>query len=291
MLGGIQFSVHAQDLLQFLGALNANEESRINAFHNAMFDIIRKAENVKFGCSMIPFPAPPIGRFNNIDSGALASLLAIARLQDDKHKFNAVLYGGDRSVPILLSWIRFFNRAIYGESDTPLSCVPTYGESDNPLECSHNPKDPPNYPYFQTANVAPGEIVDRYRNEHVGNSFGYSVGNLRGLIRAAEILRIAGFDPYGYRGDHKQSIEMAITYYSCFGETPGFYKIVTPQNSGSCANAAQYYDKLVNDVDRLVIFGAYRFPQNDSITKLDAAAKLASRAFPLDTIVFGRWRD
>jgi hypothetical protein len=289
-LGGVAYSVHTQDLLQFLGALNASEESRLNRFHSAMFDLIRESENVKFGYGGIPFPAGPISRYNNVDSGALVALLAIARLQDDSRKFNAVLYGGDQSVPVLLPWIRLFNRAIYGEYDTPLSCVAVYTESDDPLVCSHNPKDPPYYPAFQTPNVAPGEIADRMRNEHTGNSFGYSAGNLRTLIKVAEILRISGFDPYGYRGDHKQSIEMAIAYYSCFGKEPGFYKIVTPGNS-ACPNARQYYEKLVNDVDRLVIFGAYRFPENNSINRLDAAAKTASKAFPLDTIVFGRWQD
>ena len=48
---------------------------------------------------------------------------------------------------------------------------------------------------------------------------------------------------------------------------------------------------LVNDVDRPVIFGAYRFPKNNSIAQLDAAAKSASKPFPVNTTLFGRWRD
>jgi hypothetical protein len=288
---GVYDTVHAQDLLQYMGALDASEVDRLNRFHSAMFDLVREAENVKFGYGAIPFPAPPIGRFNNIDARALLSLMAVARLENDERKFNAVLYGGDPSVPIALPWIRMFNRVIYGEKDKPLDCSsPLYGESDT-LECSHNPKDPPKYPAFQTANVAPGEVSDRYRNEHNGNSIGYSMGILRALIGAGEILRIAGFDAYAYRGDHKQSIEMAISYYSCFAKTAGFYKVITKENSGACPNVVQYDDKLVNDVDRVVILGAYRFPKDDSITSVEAAAKAAARNFNVDPIVFGRWND
>jgi hypothetical protein len=54
---------------------------------------------------------------------------------------------------------------------------------------------------------------------------------------------------------------------------------------------AQYDGKLVNDVDRVVIYGAYRFPGDGAISRVDAAAKLASQPFPVDTLVFGRWRD
>jgi hypothetical protein len=168
-----------------------------------------------------------------------------------------------------------------------------YGEGDSPLECGVNtgPDSLTSHPLFVTATVAPGEIQDRYRNLGTLQGIGYPMGTLRGLIGSAEILRIAGFDPYSYRGTHKQSIEMAIDYYACLAAGAGFYKIVTAENSGACANAAQYYGKLVNDVDRAVVFGAYRFPKDPAITRVEAAAKVASRAFPLDTLVFGRWRD
>jgi broad specificity phosphatase PhoE len=57
---------------------------------------------------------------------------------------------------------------------------------------------------------------------------------LERLINATEIIRLAGFDPYRYRGRHGQSIEMAISYYACFARGAGFYKAVTRDNSGSC---------------------------------------------------------
>jgi hypothetical protein len=140
---------------------------------------------------------------------------------------------------------------------------------------------------------AAGEIQDRYRNLGPLQGIGYPMFTLERLIAAAEILRIAGFDPYAYRGRHEQSIEMALAYYACFGKRAGFGKTVTAENSASCPNAAQYYGKIVDGVDQNETFGAYRFPNDQSITEIEAAAKTASSSgpFSLDAILFGKWRD
>jgi hypothetical protein len=101
-------------------------------------------------------------------------------------------------------------------------------------------------------------------------------------------------DPYGYRGLHKQSLEMATQYYSCLAQGAGFYKIVTAENSRSCPNAAQYYGKLVSGVDGVVLIGAYRFPENAKITALESSARMVAAspgAFTNDAILFGKWRD
>jgi hypothetical protein len=72
-------------------------------------------------------------------------------------------------------------------------------------------------------------------------------------------------------------------------------KIVTPDNSRLCPNAPQYYGKLVNDVDRMVQIGAYRFPNNAAITAVEATAKKSTSqtatTFSTDAILFGKWRD
>jgi hypothetical protein len=106
-------------------------------------------------------------------------------------------------------------------------------------------------------------------------------------------MQIAGFDPYRYRGAHGQSIEMAVQYYACFAKGAGLYKTVTQENSGSCLNAAQYYGRLVNGVDRMLLVGAERFSGNKSITGLEADAQKAAsgRASSTDAILFGKWRD
>ncbi len=188
--------------------------------------------------------------------------MATARLEDNQGQVEAVLSGRDPSMRVALPWIAFFDRAIYGEADLPNSCRFNSGSGSY---TSH--------PFFSTAVVAPGEIDDRFRNKGTGQGIGYPMFTLERLVNVAEILRIAGYSPYGYRGAYKQSIEMAIAYYACFAKGAGFAKIITPDHSRLCPNAPQYYGKLVNDVDRMVQVGAYRFPNNAAITAVEATAK------------------
>lgn len=65
--------------------------------------------------------------------------------------------------------------------------------------------------------------------------------------------------------------------------------------------APRYLLHLVNGVEKFVPPGAYRFPQNELITELDASAKAslenmaketeAMRLLPHDPILWGKWRD
>jgi hypothetical protein len=275
---GVVNTVHAQDLLMYVGALGGNDVERIDAFHSAMFDLIRRASNSGMGESH-----PACERYANGQASELESLLALARLFDDGRKFSAVLYGADRSIPVLLPWTVFFNHAIYGESDSPLECYPNNGTD---ALTSH--------PSYITPTVTAGEIQDRYRNQNPSQGILYAMGTLGGLINAAEILRISGFDPYSYLGTHKQSIVMAIDYYACYARCAGFHKTVNAEDCGRCLNAAQYYGKIVNGVEKPVMLGLYRFPQKASFSDLETAAKnvASSEIIPLDDeIYFGKWRD
>jgi hypothetical protein len=280
---GVLYSVHAQDLLQSFGALDASEEVKLNDFHDGLFELLRQAANGGFG-SMV-FPYPDAARYGNITANMLASLLATARLLDDEHKINAVLYGDDRTMPVLPSFIRSFDRLIYGQGDS----LPETGENRFPdsLTSLQNHAD------YQNRSVAAGEIADRGRNANPLQGIGYPMFTLERLFDAAEILRTAGFDPYGYRGAHRQSIEMALQYYACYAQGAGFYKVVTRENSRACPDAEQNYGKLVNGVDRMVLIGADRFPSNASITALEASARLpaSSGGFATDAVLFGKWRD
>jgi hypothetical protein len=75
---GMVYSVHAQDLLQYLGAVNADEVNRLHAFHAALFELIRQSYNVRFGQ-----PYPLCERYSNHAANGVAGLMAIARLLDD----------------------------------------------------------------------------------------------------------------------------------------------------------------------------------------------------------------
>ena len=186
---GVIYSAYAQDLLQSLEVLNASEVGRLNAFHSALFDLIRQSSN-KFSGNQ----HPACERYANGQANALAGLLALARLLDDPHRFKAVLYGADPSIPLVAPWEALFDHAIYGEIDYPIGCASNSG-----------PDSLTSHPSFQTAIVAPGEVEDRYRHANPLQGIGYAMFNLERLVDAAEIIRLAGFDPYGYRGRHRQS--------------------------------------------------------------------------------------
>lgn len=281
---GIIYSVHAQDLLESLDTLNADEVRRLNAFHGAIFELLRESENVLY--AGVGFPYSDCSRYTNLATNAMVGMLATARLLNDESKVNAVLFGGNYAIPVLDPWTHLFDHLIYGESDGPTpGCVINHEQdSQSSLDNHHD---------YQTQRAAPGEIADRFRNAKAGQGIGYPMFTLERLFDAAELMQIAGFDAYGYRGAHGQSIEMAMQYYSCFAKGAGFYKTVTRENSASCPNAAQYYGRLVNGVDRMLLIGAERFSGNKTITGLEADARKtgSGRAFSTDAILFGKWRD
>jgi hypothetical protein len=278
---GVMYSVHAQDLLQSIGAVNAKEETELNSFHAAMFDLIREASSFAF---MLPEvanrPDRTCERYSNHFGAHLVGLLSIARLFDDGRKFDAALYGNDRSIPVPLPWTTYFNHAVYGENDKPIACYKNPG-----------PDSLTSHPSFQTPIVAPGEIEDRYRNANAAQGFGYTLGVLAGLFQTADLLKNAGFDALGYRGGHHQSIKMAADYYACYGKYVGFKKTVTADNARACPDYQQYVGQIVNGMETVIVMAAYHFPQDTAITELEAPAKVGAGVNLLDPLRFGRWRD
>jgi hypothetical protein len=275
---GIVYSAHAQDLLMGLSALAPDEQRRLNRFHESMYEVIRTLSNQEFDDNLRS--KYPDEVYNNQFASHVVGLLATARLADDEKRFDAALYGGD-AASVSLPWTRLFNFVIYGVSDTPLLRI-TPNSNDDPLKSR---------PAYTSNVVAPGEINDRYRNADPLQGMGYPIFTLEHLYNAAEIMRIAGLDAYGYRGTHQQSIEMATQYYACYAKAAGFRKTVTVANSRVCPDYVQYIGKTVNDVQTVILLGAYRFPENAAITELEAAARAEALRDPIDSIRFGRWRD
>jgi hypothetical protein len=278
---GVIYSVDAQDLLQSLHAFSPDEEMQLNSFHSHMYDWIRTTRNQEFDMAMKGrFPDE---HYSNQTANHLVAMLGAARLLDDKQRFYAALHGGDAAIPVSVPWNTLFNYVIYGVSDTPLIRI-TPNSSDDPTQRSAA---------YSTKVVAPGEINDRLRNYTALQGIGYPIFTLEHLFSVAEIVRIAGFDAYGYRGFRQQSVEMATQYYSCYAKNVGFYKTVTAEAARSCPDYQQYLGKVVNSVEDVILIGAYRFPTNASITTLETAAKAAtsSSGFSTDAILFGKWRD
>jgi len=267
--------------LQSIGAINARETTELNAFHAAMFNLIHEASNFAFTLPEVANrPDRTCERFSNHFAAHLMGLLSIARLLDDNRKFNAVLYGNDRSIRVTLPWTQYFNHAIYGEHDRPIAC---YKNSGPDRLLSHGS--------FQTSVVAPGEIEDRYRNANPAQGFGYTLGVLAGFYEMADLMKNAGFNVLDYRGTHGQSVEMAADYYACYGKYVGFKKPVTADNARACPDYQQYIGQIVNGLETVIVMGAYHFPQDAAITELEASAKKGAGANLLDPLRFGRWRD
>jgi hypothetical protein len=277
---GIIYSVHAQDLLQSIGAFNSAQTNQLNVFHSAIFNLIREASNFRAALPQMNGPSTICERYSNHVGAHLLGLLAIARLLDDGRKFNAVLYGNDLSIPVAIPWTDWFNHAVYGEHDKPIACHKNTG-----------PDSLASHPSFQTAVVAPGEIEDRYRNANAGQAFGYTLSVLTILFNMADLMKNARYDAFVYRGTHRQSIEMATQYYACYGKTAGFKKTVTGDNARACPDYQQYVGQIVNGLETNILMGAYRFPGNPVITELEPAAKAAAGPDALDAIRFGSWRD
>lgn len=276
---GILYSIHAQDLLQGIGAFTPDEEDRLNRFHSGMYEVIRIMSNEEYRYGLASKHPDEI--YNNQLATHLVALIAAGRLLDDQSKVETALYGGGDALTVELPWTKLFNYVMYGTSDEPMLGV-TPNSSDDPLKSS---------PAYSTPVVAPGEINDRFRNATPHQGIGYPMGTLGWLYMAAESLRIAGYDPYGYRGAHEQTIEMATQYYAGYGKYVGFGNTVTADNATSCPNYQQYIGKIVSDVETNIVIGAYRYPGNAGITEVEPAAKTAFLHDPLDTIRFGRWRD
>jgi hypothetical protein len=82
-------------------------------------------------------------------------------------------------------------------------------------------------------------------------------------------------------------MEMAIEYYTCYAKGAGFYKTVTAENSSSCPNAAaQYYERLVKGIDRMLLIGAERFSGDAAITGLEAGAQETASTGAFSTVPF-----
>jgi hypothetical protein len=269
---GILYSVHAQDLLESLRALGPHERQELDRFHRAIYDLLRNVVDANVR-------GLPCNEFGNHTANDLAGMLSIARLLDDRRAFEAVLYGDDRRLPVLRPWVAYFDRAVYGTHDSPNGCYRNTG-----------PNGLTSRPFFQTAVVAPGEIDDRFRNKDAAQGIGYPMFSLERIFNAAEILRIAGFDPYGYRGRNGQSIEAAVRYYACYAKHAGFEATVSAESGRLCPDYDQYVGKTVAE-EQDMLFGAYRFRDDAEITSVERAARASPEAIDLDTLRFGRWND
>ncbi|MDI9846574.1 hypothetical protein QM467_00720 [Rhodoblastus sp. 17X3] len=273
---GVVYSAFAQDLLESIDALNVSEIKELNAFHLAMDDLIGN------GQALYARITKPLDceYFNNQVASHIVGRMAIAALLRDEIRLRSLLDGENAALAPPAPLLTYFNHAFYGEGDKSNSCFANTGRDGATSQ-----------PTFSTARAALGEIDDRYRNANPAQAIGYSAGVVTHMYRAAEILKIAGFDFYAYRGDHGQSIEAATAFFSCYVKGAGLGKTIDATNAAHCSNFPQYDGKVVNGVESNIVIGAYRLHGNQQIDELDNLAKGAILHSSIDPIVFGAWRD
>lgn len=272
---GMIYSVYAQDVLAGIGLLTGAETAVLDDFHDNLAQLVRTAANNQSSDTVTGLPC---NCFGNHQANVLAALLAEARLVDSPRKFSDALYGGASSSHVNVPWNLFFNKTIYGVNDTANKCY-------------ENGPD-----FFQLPNVAPapGEMDDRFR-ALPNQAIGYPMFTLRRLFDAANVIKNSGFDAYGYRGVHGQSIEEAAAYYACYAQHAGFEQTITDSNCLACPDHQQYAGKIATGAPQMVQ-AAYWFRNNKTLQSLQGMAKqtLLNKSSGLDVIdapSFARWQD
>jgi hypothetical protein len=153
---GIVYSVHAQDLLMYCGALDESEARALSAFHSAIFVLLLDSLNNNYDrCACDHYDNHSANSCRTPGNGATGRQPGASRR------------GVVGPTPIdarRFAVDRLFRSAIYCEADLPNSCRFNSGSDSY---TSH--------PFFSTAVVAPGEIDDRFRNKGTGQGIGSDV--------------------------------------------------------------------------------------------------------------------
>lgn len=269
---GVVYSADAQDLLQSLDVLDASDVRALDGFHRAMFDLIHSIVVRRANTGI------PCNRYGNHGANDLAALVAISRLLGSQRMFDTTLYGGDGISPTV-SWTGFFANNVYGRDQKPNACYHNTG-----------PNGPTSKPFFQTPFALPGEIDDRFRNAEAAQGIGYPMFSLQRLFNAAQVMREAGLDGYGYRGPHGQSLRAAADFYACYATRVGYGTTVTERNGAGCGNLAQYVGKTASGFQQL-LYAASVYPDDPALAAAAKAAQAVPRATIVDALNFGHWPD
>ena len=214
------YSVHAQDLLQGIGDLVRDEQSRFDPFHHNIFEVIRVINNQEYDGNMKwTYSDEP---YNNQFVGHLTALLSIAHPFDDQPDFDAAPPNGGEGIrAVKLPWIKLFDHIICGTNDTPRFNI-RLNSSVDPTK---------SHAAYSTAIVAAGEINDCYRYNNPAQGIGYPMGSLQGPHMAAELLKTAGLNAYSHRVAYGQSLEMVTRYFAFIAKYAGFTMVIMAEKS------------------------------------------------------------
>jgi hypothetical protein len=204
---GMPYWVSAEDLLSAANAMPAPQRAALDGFLDAVYGLVLAGSNF-----WTEHAYNDCERYSNHASVHILALLAIARFRDNAAEFVDTASAGRQ---LRVPWTMQVEQNIYGRNDQPRAC-----QSNNVAPTKS----------FQMPQVAPGEIVDRYRAGPL-QTLGYPLASLRALLLSAEIMRNAGFNPLAFVGPKGQSLPLALNYY-------GYY-FTTFLNSGATAVSAR----------------------------------------------------
>ena len=209
---------NAQDLLLALTKLNGDDNRTLAIFSADMFQLIVEVSNFR-----AVYEEPDCEKFSNQTTAQIEGLLAIARLQNSEAHLMEI--ADDSGEGISIPWTLQIEKNIYGYRESLIKCYPITSTS---------------LFYHQTPDVQPGELDDRYRAKG-DQPFAYSMGSLAGLATSAVILENAGFDAFGYHGNHDQTLLTSIQFFSQFyGRWMSNSELEVPSSSDMFPGYAQY---------------------------------------------------
>ena len=190
--------VAAEDLLTAINAFTPAERAALDGFLDQMDILLLNASN--FFSDAVHTECV---RYSNHKAVQILAMLAIERFRNNAASFVDTATLGHR---LRTPWAAEVEGAIYGFGDTVRPCM-------------HNTPQPSGHGgIFQTSQVAPGEIVDRFRAGR-DQTFGYPIFTLTELMLSAEILQNAGFEPMKFVGSKGQSLPLALNYYAYYFTT------------------------------------------------------------------------
>lgn len=221
---GMVYYVDAVDLLTAQGALTSAQTGDVHSFMARQLALMVPAMNYHVTSNTLD-----CARFDNQTSMQILSVLSLARMLGRRDLVEGL--AGQGSHGLAVTFPAQIAGAIYGATDTVRSCF-----APNTASSKY---------YFQTGQVAPGEIVDRFRAAPY-QSFGYTTGSLTTLLLAARIFDDSGFAASAYHAPGGQGLQSALDYYSYYYATfLSTNKAAVPAGQSSYPDYAQYAGAMI----------------------------------------------
>ncbi|MGU3661032.1 hypothetical protein [Methylobacterium fujisawaense] len=219
--------VFTLDVLRLYNRLSEEDNAQVDRFFLHHISVLIEAAN-----NHSAFNKLPCARYDNQTSMHLLAILSAATMLGERNVIAEVV---GQAPGIMVTLPAQIDGAIYSAGDHPRDCF-VGKEHDSG--------------YRQIAEIAAGEIVDRYRN-HQFQTFGYPLWSLTSLLQAFAIVRHRL--PDAVKNKLQDSLDYYAYYFANFLEN-GFSAV--PLETRSYPSYNQYAGKPVSRPDNASIEGA-----------------------------------